>query len=297
MMTTSRLLKILVLLSMTCLISGFKLAVVVGEGGTVQSGSDTRNCQAGSTCVFEVNDNHFKEALTATPLPGYMFTKWEGGRSWICRRKTDATCNLSAAAAVAYRPFVQKLIASDVTISLEPIFRKIPVPVPVVPVAKTPALRYVVKDSTGVVLGNVTDFNYESVTVRQVYVDESKKVHGYLLAFDNNSVSPIKSNTLVWENASCTGDIAYMLIPEPYHFMEPLLSNEYQVINESHQGNGTFSLVRISPREEAQPLPKPYAKYGDVCQPWGGAAKGVQATIVMHDLGNQFKPPFGLFAE
>jgi hypothetical protein len=290
MLRASRRLRFLVVLVITCLVSGFKLAVVVDEVGAVKSKSDTRNCHAGSTCVFEVNDNNFIETFTATPLPGYMFTKW-AGPTWLCRGQTGPTCKVSPSGA-KNPTLMNKLIASDATVSLKPIFTKV-----TGPVAKAPSLRYVVKDSTGAILGNVTDFNYESVTVRLVHVDEQKKAHGYLLVFDNDSVAPLKSNTLVWDNSSCNGSNAFMLIPEPYHFMEPLLSNDYQVINESPEANGIFSLVQIAPRDEARQLPKPYAKYGDVCQPWGGTAKGVPATIVIHDLGAVFKPPFGLFAE
>jgi hypothetical protein len=290
MTRASRPLRFLVVLAITCLASGFKLAVVVDEGGAVKSKSDSRNCHVGSTCVFEVNDANFIETFTATPLPGYTFTKWDAGRQWICRGQTGPTCTVSASG-TKDRAFITKHAASDLTVKLKPKFTKVNVPV-----IRTPALRYLVKDSTGAVLGNVTEFNYESVTVKLGYVDDEKKTHGYLLVFDNDSVAPLKSNTLLWDDPSCTGE-AYMLIPEPYHFMEPLLSNDYQVINESPQANGIFSLVRIAPREDAKQLSTPFAKYGDVCQPWGGAVQGVPATIIMYDLGAVFKPPFGLFAE
>jgi len=284
MMTTSRPLKILVLFAVACLVSSCKLAVVVEEGGLVQSKSGKRNCQEGNTCTFEVTDTNFNETFTAIPLPGYKFIKWRTGPEFLCSGATIPTCTLLTTL-FAGNAAIEAVIASDKIFSIKPVFKAITPP------------SYVVKDGKGVVLGGVTDFNYESVTVRLVHVDEKKKEHGYLLAFDNDSVVPIKSNTLLWSNSSCTGDIAYMLLPEAYHFMEPLLSNAYQVINESPQGNGVFSLARISPRDEAQLLPKPYAKYGDVCQPWGGAAKGVQATIILHDLGAKFTPPFGLFSE
>jgi hypothetical protein len=290
MKRASRRLRFLVVLVITCLVSGFKLAVVVDEGGTVKSKSDTRTCYGGSTCVFEVKDYNFLETFTATPLPGYRFTKWQPGWRWMCPDQSEPTCTVSTSG-MENSPMKKLQIESDLTVTLKPIFTQFKTQI-----AKTPALRYVVKDGTGAVLGNVTDFNLESVTVRLGYVDDEKQTHGFLLVFDNDSVAPLKSNTLLWDDPSCTGD-AYMLIPEPYHFMEPLLSNDYQVINESPQANGIFSLVRIAPREEAKQLTKPFAKYGDVCQPWGGAEKGVPATIIMHDLGAVFKPPFGLFAE
>lgn len=283
-MATPRLLQILVLLSVTCLVSSCKLAVVVPQGGTVISKTGQRNCQEFTTCNFNVTDTKFSESFTANPMPGYKFVKWQGGLGFICGDSKSPVCIVSTAMFAGNTP-IEAVIASDTIFSIQPVFQAIPTP------------KYVVKDGKGVVLGQVIDFNYESVSVRLVHLDEQKKQHGYLLVFDNDSVEPIKSNTLLWNNSSCSGDIAYMLLPQAYHFMEPLLSNTIQVVNESPQGNGIFSLARIAPREEAQLLPKPYAKYGDTCQPWGGAVKAVQATIVLHDLSAQFTPPFGLFAE
>jgi len=282
-------LRMLLFFVIACLASGCKLTVDVGKGGSVVSESQQRNCPEETACVFDVNDTKFSDKFTAVPIPGYRFVKWEaGGPQFFCGGATNPTCAL-ANAAITGNAAAESVIASDAVFSIKPIFEENVTPryVP----------RYVVRDSKGVDLGEVTNFSYESVTVKLVYVDEMKKEHGYLLVFDNDSVRPVKSNTLVWNNATCTGYIAYMLIPEPYRFVEPLISNTYQIINESPQDTGVFSLVRISPREEAQQLPKPYAKYGDVCQPWGGSAKGVPATIVVHDLGAKFKPPFGLFAQ
>ena len=79
--------------------------------------------------------------------------------------------------------------------------------------------------------------------------------------------------------------------------MEPLISNTYQVINESPEGTGMFSLVKVAPAEQAEQLAKPFSKYGDVCKPWGGSAKGVPATIILPNLGARFTPPFGLYSE
>lgn len=289
MMRSLRRLGIPLFLVVICLVSGCKLVVEVGEGGQVVSTSQQRNCPEDTACVFEVTDTKFTDKFTAVPLQGYRFVKWEaGGPELLCGGATNPVCALTNKSFTGIAA-IESIIASDATFLIKPIFKMNTAPrfVP----------RYVVKDSKGAVLGEVTNFSYESVTVRLEYVDEMKTHHGYLLVFDNNSVKPVKSNKLVWNNATCTGNIAYMLIPEPYRFVEPLISNTYQVINESPQDTGVFSLVRISPRESAQQLPKPYAKYGDVCQPWGGSAKGVPATIVVHDLGATFKPPFGLFAQ
>ncbi len=283
-MTISRQLKCLVFFAVSCVVAGCKLAVVVGEGGAVVSQSGTRNCKENRTCTFEVPDTQFIESFTAIPLPGYTFSQWQGGEGFLCGDSTEQSCTVLTTVFAGNAP-IEAVIASDKIYSIKPLFKAITAP------------RYVVKDGKGVVLGEVTDFNYESVSVRLVHVDENKIAHGYLLVFDNDSVAPIKSNTLIWDNSACTGDIAYLLLPEAYHFMEPLLSNAYQVVNESPQGNGIFSLARISPRNEAQLLSRPYAKYGDVCRHWGGAAKGIKATIILHDLGAKFAPPFGLFAE
>ncbi len=287
-MAISHRLRILILIvAVTCLTEGCKLAVVIDVGGSVKSASGTRNCQEGNTCLFDVTDTKFVESFEAIPLPGYKFVKWQGGSQSLCANAVTPTCILLTTFFAGNAAF-EAIIASDSVFTIKPLFTAIPPP-------RLP--RYIVKDGKGIELGPVTDFNYESVTVRLVYVDEKQVPHGYLLAIDNESVKPIRSNTLVWNNSSCTGDAAYMLLPERYHFMEPLISNTYQVINESPQETGIFFLVRIAPLDQAQPLPKPYAKYGDVCQPWGGAARGVPATIVIPNLGAHFAPPFGLFSE
>jgi hypothetical protein len=285
MMTISRRLRLLVLaIAAPCVIAGCKIDVVVDLGGSVKSASGTRNCQEGNTCTFDVTDTKFVESFQAVPLPGYKFVKWQGGASFLCPNSASPNCTLTTTL-FAGNAAVEAIIASSTVFTIKPVFIVIP------------PRKYIVKDGKGVVLGEVTDFNYETVTVRLLHVDEARVEHGYLLAFANDAVKSIRSNTLVWSNATCSGENAFMLLPARYHFMEPLISNTFQVINESPEGNGIFSLVKIAPAEQAQQLVKPYSKYGDVCQPWGGSAKGVPATIILPNLGARFTPPFGLYFE
>lgn len=69
----SRLFKIFVLLAVTSLVTGCKLAVMVSSSGDVTSLSGTRDCLAGSSCEFEVADATFDETFTAVPKEGYVF--------------------------------------------------------------------------------------------------------------------------------------------------------------------------------------------------------------------------------
>ena len=91
---TSRLSKILVILAITTLVAGCKLAVIVGEGGNVTSLSGTRNCASTSYCINEIVDGSFNETFTVVAKPGFQFVKWQGGTDLQCGDATVPTCTV-----------------------------------------------------------------------------------------------------------------------------------------------------------------------------------------------------------
>ena len=83
------------LLSITVLVVGCKIEVIVPSGGDVKSDSGTRDCIGGSLCEHNVTDLTFNETFTAVARPGYVFTKWNKGHGFLCGDSVDPVCNIS----------------------------------------------------------------------------------------------------------------------------------------------------------------------------------------------------------
>jgi hypothetical protein len=116
----SSLFKVLVILFVTSLVAGCKVAVIVVEGGEVQSiGSGT--CAEGTICIIEVNDTSFNEVFTAVPEVGWAFVKWNTGGYFFCGDSTDPKCVLSTVGADG-KEGIESIIASDQTFYIMPIF-------------------------------------------------------------------------------------------------------------------------------------------------------------------------------
>ena len=114
-------------------LSGCKLALIVVEGGEIQSESGSFNCQAGSNCVVQIQDTNFREVFTAVPAPGFEFVKWVDGGSFLCGGSKDPKCvvdnrllagNLLAEAIVATDSFFYILA------EFKPVFTSPPEPQP-----------------------------------------------------------------------------------------------------------------------------------------------------------------------
>jgi hypothetical protein len=76
------------------IIVGCKVAVIVVEGGEVQStGSGT--CVAGTICIVDVTDPNFYESFTAIPDSDWYFHKWNSGDKMFCGGSTEPSCTLS----------------------------------------------------------------------------------------------------------------------------------------------------------------------------------------------------------
>jgi hypothetical protein len=116
----SFLVKVLVILFVTAVVAGCKIAVIVVEGGEVQSvGLDT--CAEGTICIVEVNDTNFSETFTAVPNPGQHFIKWNSGEGFFCGDSTNPTCVLSTVGTDGNEG-MEAIIATDQTFYLMPIF-------------------------------------------------------------------------------------------------------------------------------------------------------------------------------
>lgn len=111
-------------------LAGCKLAVILVEGGDVQSLSGTRNCSAGDVCVFQVNDTTFSETFTAVPAPGWRFLRWNSGGDFLCQNLTSTQCSLSNTEA-AGNPLVEAIVASERTFHIMPVFEFVGDPIPI----------------------------------------------------------------------------------------------------------------------------------------------------------------------
>jgi hypothetical protein len=114
-------LRFLLLLSLTILIVGCKLAVINVEGGEVHSDANG-TCVAGLVCIVEVTDPNFSESFTAIPDTGWHFEKWNSGDGFLCAGSTDHTCTLSFQGHEESKA-VEAMVASPETFYLMPIFK------------------------------------------------------------------------------------------------------------------------------------------------------------------------------
>lgn len=274
--------KMLLMLVASILLSGCKLAVVVGEGGTVQSKSNTRNCAEVSQCTFEVSGADFDETFTAVPLPGYRFDRWQSGPGYLCLKTPGPTCTLSN---VPFKeiPSILAIIASDAVFTIRPVFTAIA------------GTRLVVKDANGLVLGEVMNLkNGTDAAVRQVYIAKDKKEHGYMVDVSRMYLSDTHGYSVYWLNSTCMGNKVFA--PSPM-ILEPLFSNRYVVARKEKGRTETLFLLELSPPEEAKTLANTYAIEDGICQPVTTRLPLVRASILDPDYRNRYTPPFSLYSE
>ena len=112
---------ILALLSVVTL-GGCKLALVVVEGGEIQSESGSFGCQAGSSCIVQIEDTNFREVFTAIPAPGFEFVKWVAGPSFQCGGSTDPQCVVDNRL-LAGNALAELIVASDTFFYILPEFK------------------------------------------------------------------------------------------------------------------------------------------------------------------------------
>ena len=116
--------RVLLLLSVTVLITGCKLAVIVLEGGEVQSEA-SGTCASGTNCIVEVGAN-YSDTFTAVPAEGWYFEKWNSGHRFLCGASIKPSCLVSNKGADPGDVNVLGLIRSDTTFYLMPVFWRKP---------------------------------------------------------------------------------------------------------------------------------------------------------------------------
>ena len=110
----------ILLVGVSFIITGCKLAVIVVEGGKVWStGSGT--CVAGTICIVDVTDPGFSEIFTAIPEDEMYFVKWNSGERFFCGGSTNPECNLSFEGHEQTEA-VQEMVDSSEMFYLMPIF-------------------------------------------------------------------------------------------------------------------------------------------------------------------------------
>lgn len=99
-------------------LTGCKLAIIVGEGGEVTSLSGNNDCTGPNYCIVEVTSETFTETFTAIAEPGYEFVKWQDGEGFQCAGSTSTSCTVS----ISGNPYAEAIVASFETASLRPVF-------------------------------------------------------------------------------------------------------------------------------------------------------------------------------
>lgn len=113
--------RFILLFFIATLMAGCKLAIIVVEGGTVDSrGSGL--CVAGAICIVDVSEPGFSEHFGALPEDGWYFQKWNSGDGFFCGGSTDPTCTLSFQGHEESKA-VEDMVASAETFYLMPIFK------------------------------------------------------------------------------------------------------------------------------------------------------------------------------
>lgn len=280
--------RILLLLAASIFLTGCKLAVVVGEGGMVQSTSKTRDCAASSNCAFEVSDASFSETFTAVPLPGYKFEKWQTGPGFVCFKTPGPTCTVSNTMFKDV-PAIQAIIASDAVFTLKPLFTS------ATATAAVEKAQLVVRDASGLLLGEVMDLkNGTDAGVRQVYTDKDKQQHGYMVYVNRMYMTDSYGYSVYWLNATCTGKEVY--VPSPM-ILEPLFSNRYLVARKEKSRTDVLLLLQLAPPKQAKLLTQTYAMESGVCQEATTKLPLVKAAILDEDYSLRYTPPFGVYRE
>ena len=114
--------KYLVLAGLLGILAGCKIAVIVTEGGQVQStGSGT--CLAGAVCIHEVTDTNYTESFTAVADQSWQFVRWNSGTAFFCGDSTAPTCVISNVG-LAGNTDAEAFVATDFSYYLMPVFVK-----------------------------------------------------------------------------------------------------------------------------------------------------------------------------
>jgi hypothetical protein len=124
--------RFLIIVAVTALTAGCKLAVIVVQGGEVRSeGSGT--CVSAGVCIIQVNDTNFSEVLRAVPDSGWYFHKWHSGDKFFCGGEPSPECALEPKYQIPgleedddLKALVDELFASEEVFFLMPVFKQTP---------------------------------------------------------------------------------------------------------------------------------------------------------------------------
>jgi hypothetical protein len=127
--------RIFLLLWVTALFAGCKLAVIVVEGGEVSpsfldSSSTLETCAEGAICIIDVPSTDFSEVFQAIPKPGWYFDSWHSGSMFFCGDSSgpffasDVVCKVSLLEHRGNR-VIEEVVASSETFYVMPIFKKL----------------------------------------------------------------------------------------------------------------------------------------------------------------------------
>jgi hypothetical protein len=118
-------LKLLVVLFLTGLTAGCRLAVIVVEGGEVQSNYGV--CSNGNVCIIDgLPGENTVDFFTAVPAPGWFFHKWSSGEKFICGDSALPVCELNVGPIGDDFGLIETLRASSEIIHLMPVFKDYP---------------------------------------------------------------------------------------------------------------------------------------------------------------------------
>lgn len=121
----SAMMKRVVVLFLAVLVAGCRLAVIVVEGGEVQSNFGV--CSSGNVCVIDgLPSENTVEFFTAVPAPGWFFHHWNAGDRFICGDSALPVCELNVSPIEDDRELIGALRASSEIFYLMPVFRDHP---------------------------------------------------------------------------------------------------------------------------------------------------------------------------
>jgi hypothetical protein len=196
-------LKPLMLLGVTSLLTGCFLTLDVGEGGYVES--TIGYCEESSSCSYEVTDTSFDESFTAIAKGGYVFSHWRGGDGYQCPGSENPVCQVSNTQG-AGNANAESIVASDADFGIvEPVFRAQRRPAPVV------------VDATGTVVGSLNPDGIEFLATANgtAYYLRSEPIYPRL----GGNV-----DYAYFASSGCTGD-AYFIKPPSDTIYHGIYSN------------------------------------------------------------------------
>ena len=102
-------------------LAGCKVQIDVPTVGEVKSQSGNFSCNAGQSCVINIEDANFDESFDAMPKPGYEFSHWRQKLGSFCGN-TVKPCRLSTLGFEKY-PLLLAFLKGDYKFYIEPVYK------------------------------------------------------------------------------------------------------------------------------------------------------------------------------